>query len=138
MSFRLAVNTQNRACSNLVGTIDIGGTTTATGIINIYSGSQPATPATTASGTLLVSIPFNNPSFGSPASGVATMVTSTAVSATVATSGTAGWFRVVDRAGAAVFDGSVALSGADMNFDNTSFVSGGTATISSMTVTEPM
>lgn len=137
MAFRLATQTQDRACNNLVTTIDQG-TTNATGRILIYTGSQPATPQTAATGTLLVTINFNNPAFGSSSSGTATMVTSTAVSATVANSGTAGWFRVTDRNGGAVFDGSCGTSGADMNWDNTSFVAGGTATVNSMTVSVPM
>jgi hypothetical protein len=139
MAFRLADNTRNRACNNLVQTIDTGGTTNATGQILVYTGSQPATPATTATGSLLVTIPFNNPSFGSSATGTATMVTSPTVSATVTGSnGTAGWFRVIDRATNAVFDGSCGTSLADMNWDNTTFVTGGTATINSMTITVPM
>lgn len=138
MAFRLAVNAQNRACNNLVTTSDVGGTTNPTGRILIYTGSQPATPATTATGTLLVTVPFNNPAFGSPSAGVATMITSPPVSATVVTSGTAGWFRVIDRSGAAVFDGSISTSGADMNFDNNVFVAGGIVTINSISITVPM
>src|SRR4051812_43088805 len=114
MAFRLATQAQDRACNNLVTTIDQG-TTNPTGRILIYTGAQPATPQTGATGTLLVTINFNIPSFGESSSGTATMVTSTSVSATVTNSGMAGWFRVVDRNGDAVFDGSCGTSGADMN-----------------------
>lgn len=138
MAFRLSTNTQNRTCNTLVTSVDQG-TTNPNGTINIYTGSQPATPQIGATGTLLVTIPFNNPSFGTASSGTAAMVTTVQVSATVTTSGTAGWFRVFDRTGTqAVFDGAIAISGADMNFDNTAFVSGGTATITSMSITVPM
>lgn len=137
MAFRLATTTQNNACDALVDSLDVG-STNSTGRILIYTGSQPADPQTTATGTLLVTINFNNPAFGASSSGTATMVTSPAVSATVGTSGTAGWFRVTNRNNAAVFDGNISTSGADMNFDNTAFVSGGTATINSMSITVPM
>lgn len=137
MAFRLGVNAQNAGCNAIVQQVD-NGTTNTTGRILVYTGTQPATPATTATGTLLVTINFNNPSFGSAASGTSTMVTSPAVSATVATSGTAGWFRVTDRNNNAIFDGSCGTSGADMNWDNTAFVAGGTATINSMSITVPM
>lgn len=137
MAFRLATATQNAACDAIVDLIDVGSTNT-TGRILIYTGSQPADPQTSATGTLLATINFNNPAFGNASSGAAAMVTSTAVSATVGTSGTAGWFRVTNRNNVAIFDGSISTSGADMNFDNTAFVSGGTVTINSMTITVPM
>jgi hypothetical protein len=137
MAFRLAVIAQNASCNSLVGQVDVG-STNSTGQILIYTGAQPATPATAASGTLLVTINFNNPSFGASSAGVSTMATGTAVSASVTATGTAGWFRVQNRAVAAVFDGAIATSASDMNFDNVSFVSGGTATITSMTITVPM
>lgn len=137
MAFRLATTTQNTTCQALVGFID-NGSTIAAGQILIYSGSQPATPQTAASGTLLVTVSFNNPSFGAPSVGVSTMATGTAVSATVSTSGTAGWFRVQNRAGNTVFDGAISTSGSDMNFDNVNFVAGGTVTINSATITVPM
>jgi hypothetical protein len=139
MAFRLGVNAQNAGCNAIVGQVDAG-TTNTTGRLLIYTGSQPATPATTATGTLLVTINFNNPSFGSASAGAASMVTSPAVSATVAASGTAGWFRITDRNNNAIFDGSITATGGggDMTFDNTAFVSGGTATISSITITVPM
>lgn len=139
MAFRLAVSTQNRACNSIVQTPDQG-STNATGSIKVYTGTQPATPATTASGTLLATVLLNNPSYGSSSSGQATLVTSPAVSGSVVATGTAGWFRVLDRDGTACWDGSCGASGsgADMIWDNTSFVNGGTATINSMTISVPM
>lgn len=144
MAFRLGNGTnsvQNRACNAIVQTPDQGATNAA-GAINIYTGTQPATPNTAPTGTLLVSIPLNNPSWGAAASGTSALVTTTAVSATVTTGGTAGWFRVLDRTNntttGGCWDGSCGTSGADLNFDNITFIAGGICTIQTMSITVPM
>jgi hypothetical protein len=142
MSFNLGANTTNnaraKATNAVVQAIDAG-TGNAAGQVLIYTGSQPASPETTATGTLLATIPFANPAFASAdATGLSGLAGGTAISATIAATGTAGWFRVVDRDSHPIFDGAISTSGSDMNFDSTSFVSGGTVTISSMTYQTPM
>jgi hypothetical protein len=60
-------------------------------------------------------------------------------------SGTAAWFRIHDVSegptGASAtkkrIDGTVGTSGADLNFNTVTFVAGGTAAISSFTITLP-
>jgi hypothetical protein len=144
MAFRLGANTNNNiraAATNAMVSCVNGGTGNPSGQILIYTGTQPATPDTSPSGTLLVTISFANPAYATAnASGAADLAGGTAISATVATSGTAGWFRVIDRAGDDLFDGSCGLSssGADMIFDNVNFVAGGTCTITSLAITTPM
>lgn len=144
MAFRLGSNATNsvrkKSTDAIVDAVDAG-TTNTTGSIKLYSGAQPATPETAPSGTLLVAINFANPAFAdSDQTGTAGLTGGTAISASVTASGTPGYFRIVDRDGNALMDGSVTAtgSGGDLTFDNTTFVSGATATISSFSVATPM
>jgi len=141
MAFRLGngSNSARKACTDaLVDAVDVG-STNSSGQLKIYTGTQPATPETSATGTLLVTIPFANPAFGAAdANASAGLAGGTAISATVAATGTAGWFRVVDRGNVAIMDGTVGTSDTDMIFDNVSFVTGGVATVNSFNVSTPM
>ena len=144
MSFHLGANTSNNvraASTNAITACINTGSTNPAGQLLIYTGSQPSTPETTATGTLLVTVNFANPAFAtSDSTGTAGLASGTAISATISTSGTAGWFRVVDRNGYDMFDGSIGVSGsgADMIFDSVAFVAGGTCTINSMSIQTPM
>jgi hypothetical protein len=62
MAFLLSVRARKLATNAIVGAVD-SGSTNSTGALLIYSGSQPATPESTATGTLLVAIPFESPAF---------------------------------------------------------------------------
>ena len=112
--------------------IDAG---SAGGTIKIYSGSQPATPQDTATGTLLATLTFGKPSFGAAATGVITANAIAQVNA-VATN-TAGWARIADSDGNAIMDVDVGTSGATINLNTTSIVSGGPVSITGATVTMP-
>ena len=105
------------------------------GALRIYDGTQ-ATNADTAVGaqTLLAELTLGTPAFGAAAAGVATANSITADSSANAT-GTASWFRVVTSGGAALWDGSVGTSGADLNLDSVSIVSGGNVSVTSFTFT---
>ena len=107
----------------------------APGTIKIYTGSQPATPQTAASGTLLATITLPNPPFGSAATGVITANAITQVNA--GASGTAAWARIADADGNAMLDVDVGTSGATINLNTTSIVSGGPVAITSATLTVP-
>lgn len=108
------------------------------GTVNVYSGAQPATAATTASGTLLATMTLSDPAFGDAANGVSA-VNPVAEDASADASGTAGWFRVLDSAGATCWDGSVGAtgSGADMILASTALVQGGVVDINTWQVTQP-
>jgi len=107
------------------------------GYVRIYSGSQPATPETAASGTLLAELRFGATAFGSAASGVITANALTADSAADAT-GTAGYYRALKSDGTtALWDGSVSTSGADLNMNSTAIQSGAQVSISSLSYTLP-
>lgn len=105
------------------------------GSLRIYSGTQ-ATNADTAVGaqTLLAELPLGTPAFGAASAGVATANAITDDSSANAT-GTASWFRVVTSGGAALWDGSVGTSNADLVLDSVSIVSGGTVSVTSFTFT---
>jgi hypothetical protein len=99
--------------------VDLGA---SSGKLRIYSGSQPASAETAPSGTLLVEIPLPDPSFGAASNGVITLNDPGSVN--VSSSGTAGWFRVLDSDNNTVFDGSVGTSGADLIVATTTFTAG--------------
>lgn len=105
--------------------------------IRVYSGAQPATPATAASGTLLAEFTLAS-DWSSQASGVLTL-TSVPLSATATATGTAGHYRFVDSAGTTChMQGSVTATGGggDLTVDNTSISSGQTVQITGWTITE--
>lgn len=110
----------------------------AAGTLKVYTGAKPATVATAASGTLLATFTLADPSAAAAAAGVAAWDFTPSITATVAATGTAGWFRVADSNGNAVFDGTVGTTGADLNFSAVAWTSGGTVEITSGSTTEPL
>lgn len=138
MPFRLATTARNAACDGIVDLIDAGA---GAGIIRIYTASQPANPQTAVSGqVLLATLTFSDPAFGAAATGVATASSITSDTNVDAT-GTAAWARVLDSDAVdptdAVMDMDIGQGSGTLDFDDTSFIAGGTAAISSMTVTVP-
>ncbi len=105
-------------------------------VIEIRSGSKPATPETTASGTLLVSITISG-SFTS-SGGVLTAADPAAVAPTA--SGTAGYFRVKTSGGTAVLDGTVTATGGggDMQLGSTTISTGVNVDLGVPTITVPV
>jgi hypothetical protein len=108
------------------------------GYIRIYDGAQAANPNTAIGAqVLLAELTFGTPAFGAASNGVATANAITQ-DASANASGTATWFRVLQSNGTTVlWDGTVSTSGADLNLNSTSIVSGGTVDITSMTYTQP-
>jgi hypothetical protein len=102
------------------------------GKIRIYSGTQPATGGTAT--TLLAEDALSATS-APAASGQVLTLNAITTSNAVAT-GTATWFRILTSANVPVIDGTVGTSGADLNLNTTSIVSGGPVAISSFTITE--
>jgi hypothetical protein len=116
------------------------------GKLEIYTGTQP-TDANTALGaqTLLSTLTFGSTAFVSPAvasgSAGSKIVTATANTITSDTSaaatGTAAWFRAFKSDGTTVvMDGSVGTSGADLNLNTLSIVTGATVSCTSFTITQ--
>jgi hypothetical protein len=137
MPLRLSDSVRNAKVTAATGKLDVG-TGTAGGTIKIYTGTQPATPATAASGTLLATVVLANPAFGAASGGSAALTDPSSVNA-VAT-GTAGWARFADRDGAVVFDGDVTATGGSgvVTLSSTSLTSGAPVDISGGTYSQPM
>lgn len=137
MPIRLSDSVRSAKADAAVDKLDVGTGTTG-GTIKFYTGSQPATPATAASGTLLATVILPNPAFGSASAGVATMGDPASVNA--AATGTAGWARFADRDGAVCFDGDVTVTGGGgvVTLSSTSLTSGAPVDVTGGTYTQPM
>lgn len=105
------------------------------GYLRIYDGTQPANADTAVSTqTLLSEHRFSATAFGAASNGVITANAITSDDA-LATS-TATWFRVLKSDGTTVvFDGSVGTSNANLVLGTTSFSTGLTVDIDSLTYT---
>ncbi len=126
MTLGIVAATRSNMMDEITG--DIG----ASGLLRIYSGTRPATGGTAT--TLLAELALSATAAPASASGVLTFSTISDDTSANAT-GTATWFRLTTSAGAAVVDGSVGTSGADINFDSVSFVAGGNVAVSSLVFT---
>lgn len=124
-------------------------------VIDIYSGSQPATADAAETGTKLVSITLdsgtfvadaaaNGLNFDVAASGVLSKDTDETWSGLGLAAGTGGWFRMYDNGyttGASTeeirLDGSVATSGSQLTLSNTAITVGGTTSVTAAELTMP-
>lgn len=134
MAFRLSTNTRNKACDAIVDEIDAGA---GAGTIAIRTGSQPTNVGDADTGTLLGTLTFSDPAFGSSSTGTATASAITS-DTSADNSGTAGHFRIKDSNSAIHSDGTCGQGTGDLSFDNNVIVAGGTIAISSFTVTVPI
>src|SRR4051812_34128114 len=105
------------------------------GLLRIYTGSAPADCGTVASGTKLSEHTLGSPFAAGAASGVLSPTVPSNVNALA--TGTAGYWRVYKSDGTTcVIQGSVGTSGADMNLNTLSLVTGGPVQVNSWTFTE--
>ena len=140
MAMRLSTGAQNAGLdSGLAAAFDGG-----TGRIGFYTGTQPASANTGASGTLLATVTLPSDVFAAASSGAA--ATNSITSVTAAASGTVGYaqfYRTGDTAPASAAlaaDRRVDMSvgaGQDITFDEYVWVSGGTVAITGITWTQP-
>lgn len=132
-------------------------TALALGFIIIYSGSQPASANDAATGTRLATIAVDDGATGLTfdaivAAGTLPKAAAETWSGTAAASGTAGWFRfneldtdktttettsATGGASNVAMDGSVAVSGADLNMSNVAIVVAAIQTITSFNILMP-
>lgn len=149
----MTIRLSTRLRDNLAGTTGFA-TTFANGVVEIYTGSQPASADAAVTGTLLGTVTLNSGAFtpGSPTNG---LTFAAASGGSVSKSGvwsfngvavgTAGWFRLkgnaTDAGGVSTvlprLDGSVAVSGADMNLSNIAITVSAPVTVDTFTVTIP-
>lgn len=107
------------------------------GLLKIYDGSQPAGPGTAVGAQVLLgTLTCGTPFAAGASSGLLTAGAITQDSAADAT-GTASWYRLCTSGGTAIIDGSVGTSGADLNLNTTSIVTGGPIAVTSFTYTAP-
>jgi len=133
-NFRPSNATRNAMLDAIRILIDAG---SAGGTIKFYTGTQPATGEAALSGnTLLGTLTFSDPAAPGASSGTLTFSGITQDSSADAT-GTAAWARIQDSNGNNVFDVDVGTSGATINLNTTSIVTGGPITMSSFTITIP-
>jgi hypothetical protein len=107
------------------------------GFLEIYSGTQPATPDTAITTQVkLAKLPLAATAFGAASAG--TKTANAITSANALATNTATWFRAFKSDDAtAVIDGSVGTSAADMNLNSVSLTSGSAVAVTSWTVSMP-
>lgn len=135
MAVRTSTGLKNSALD-----IGLGPSFDTTGRINVYTGAQPATADTAASGTLLATLTLSADAFANATGGA--MAINAVTSGTAAASGTAGYcrfYRTGDTApgsaGAATDRRLDLLVGTDIAIDNAAIVSGGTVALSAYSLT---
>ena len=133
MALRLATSARNASADAIVDLLDAG---TGAGTLRIYTGAQPATPNTAATGTLLATVTLQDPAYGAATTGVVNLTDPAPV--TGVADGTAGWFRAYDSDSNAVFDGAVGTSGAELNLNTTTISTGVNVDITGGTLTMPV
>lgn len=138
---RLDTTVRNAALDAALGTINGGA---AAGVIRVYSGTQPATPATAPSGTLLLEFTLSDPAFAPASGGSAALDVDPIPAATGLTAGTAGWFRILTSDAAAgtglgLLDGEVSDTGGtgQLKLNTTTVSVGLDVEITSGTITQP-
>lgn len=105
------------------------------GLLRIYTGSIPVDCVTAASGTKLVEHTTGSPFAPGASAGVLSPTLPSNVNALA--TGTAGYWRQYKADGTTcIAQGSVGTSGADMNLNTLSIVSGGPVQVNSWTFTE--
>ena len=126
------------------------------GVIDIYSGAQPASADAAETGTKLLRITLNNAAFvagqaanglefeTTPANGIAVKAIAEVWSGLGLADGQAGWYRHYDNAAttgqstsAVRLDGACATSGSQLNMSSTTVVTSAPITIDSCAYTFP-
>lgn len=127
MTFRAATDTRNAIVTAILGEMD-GGSGAAK--LRIYTGSQPATANTAATGTLLLEFTLQDPS-GTVSGDTLTIDVTPAITDDALADGTAGWGRVLDSDNNAIWDGAV---GAEFTLSDTTLETGQTVTLTAGTI----
>jgi hypothetical protein len=130
MTVRISTASRNASVDAARVLVDAG---SGAGLLRIYTGTQPATVATAATGTLLVEIALNDPATAAASGGSAAFDVTPVPSGVAGNSGTAGYARLLDSAGVAIADAAIP---ADLSMDDTAIVNGGTVTVSALALAQ--
>lgn len=141
MTVRINTAARNAAADAIAALVNGG---SGPGVLRVYTGTQPATPATAPSGTLLAEFTLSDPAFAAAAAGASVLDITPALTDSGITNGTAGYWRICDSTEAAgtglgVIDGSITATGGggDLTMNTTTISTGVTVTITAGTVTMP-
>ena len=133
MPVRISSNARNASTDGVVALCNAG---SGAAVVKIYTGSQPASADTAATGTLLITWTLSDPAFGAAASGTATAA-SMPKNANAVASGTAGYARIEDSNGNSIADADVGTTGTPVTVSSTTIVSGSPYTLDSLSYTQP-
>lgn len=107
-------------------------------LINLYAGTQPASPDTAITSQTLLATLTGNATFAPAASGGVLTLNSITNGTGLAAAGAgtaATFFRITTSGGTAHIDGTVGTSGADLNLNNVSIAQNQTVSVTSWSFT---
>jgi hypothetical protein len=105
------------------------------GSLDLYDGAQPATADTAPTTQVkLVSLTLSSPAYDAAVDGVADFAAP--ASGLCLASGDAAWYRFTKNDGSPVQDGSVGLSGANLNLTSIAIIAGATLVVDSFVQTQ--
>ncbi|WP_020469722.1 hypothetical protein [Zavarzinella formosa] len=128
-NLKYAVTTKNAKLDAITSAIG------ASGLLRIYSGTQPTNPDTALSGNTVLAELALSSTFAAGASGGVLTANSISSDTSADNTGTATFFSLLTSGGTRKVDGSVGTSGADLNLNTTSIVSGAQVSVSSLAIT---
>ncbi len=118
--------------------IDSGG---SAGKLRIYTGTYPATPETSATGTLLAELTLSHPMGVISGTGAALALTFSAITqdSSADASGVAGYARITNSDGVGVFDCDISTTGGGgtLQLNTTNIVAGGPVLVTSFVISVP-
>jgi hypothetical protein len=127
-NLKYAVTLKNNRLAQITSSIS------TSGLLSLYTGTQPTNPDTALSGnTLLATLTCSATFAPAPSGGVLTANTITSANA-VAT-GTATWGTLTTSGATRIVDFSVGTSAANLNLNTTSIVTGAAISVTSLTIT---
>lgn len=120
-------------CLDAIRNLIRSGSTVSKPYISIYTGTQPASVQTAATGVELARLELSSNPFFPPSE--ATMVARPiSDELSVNADGEATWFRIYNRDNVAILDGVVSINGGSgaLQFDTTTFVLGGAVSLEAL------
>lgn len=140
MTFSITNSSAVTMCDAAVDPCDVGSANAQATLI-IYSGLQPTLVDDALSGnTVLAQLDMSNPAFGAAVDATpGATATANAVSDDTAAdaTGTASFFRILDRDNTPVLQGSVGTSGTELIMASVAIQAGTTIQVASLTITMP-
>lgn len=132
---RVSETVRDAMANGAVDLVDAG--VAGAAVLEIYTGTAPATFGDAPAGTLLILFDLPDPAFGAAAVGVATLL-GVPIAAVGEGAGDAGYARVLDQDAAAVFDTEdVGTSGNTVTMSTVTVSVGLDVDLTAMTVTAP-